>query len=286
MLDWVHILLRSLGAIAMLFLFTRILGKKQIAQLTFFEYVAGISLGEVAGFISTDMESNYLLGVTALCTWFVVPLAAEYLSLKSKKLRDLFEGKSTVLIKEGKILEDNLKKERVTAEELMEQLRTKNVFNVADVEFALMEASGDISVMLKKENQPLTAKHLGVKVGPEQAPQAVIIDGKIINESLATLGLSPGWLHAELDKIGIPVNNVFLAQVDGYGELYIDLYDDRLKTPQPQNKALLLSTLKKSEADLEMFALSTKDEEAKRMYERCSAVLQDVIRNVTPLLKR
>lgn len=286
MLDWVHILLRSLGAIAVLFIFTRLLGKKQIAQLTFFEYIVGIALGDLAGFISTDMEANYFLGLVALVVWFAVPFAVEWLTLKSKTMRDWIEGKATVLIKEGKILEDNLKKERINAEELLEQLRAKNVFNVADVEFALMEPSGDVSVLLKKENQPLTPKHLGIKVGPEHPPQAVIIDGQIINESLATLGLSRGWLHAELDKLGVPVNNVFLAQVDSYGELYIDLYDDRVKLPQPQNKALLLATLKKCEADLEMFALSAQDEKAKRMYEECSSILKRTIEDVTPLLKR
>jgi uncharacterized membrane protein YcaP (DUF421 family) len=285
-LDWVHILLRSLGAIAALFIFTRILGKKQISQLTFFEYIAGITLGELAGFISTDMESHYFLGLTALSVWFIVPLCVEWITLKSKTLRDLFEGKSAVVIKEGKILEDNLKKERFSTDELLQRLRTKDVFNLADVEFAVLETSGDLNVLLKKENQPLTPKHLGIKTAPEQPPQAVIMDGEIIDESLASIGLNRGWLHEELNKLGIPHNNIFLAQVDSYGELYIDVYDDMLKMPSPQNKAMLLATLKKCEADLEMFSLSVETPETKQMYGDCAETLQRTIGELTPLLKR
>jgi uncharacterized membrane protein YcaP (DUF421 family) len=281
-----NIALRSLGAIIMLFLLTRILGKKQISQLTFFEYVAGITLGELAGFISTDMEANYILGVTALLIWFIVPLMIEYLTLKSKKLRDWLEGKGTVVIKEGKILEDNLKKERYSTDELLEQLRTKNVFNVADVEFAILEASGDLSVLLKKENQPLTPKHLGIQVAPERESQAVIMDGNIMDEPLATMGLSREWLQTELEKIGVTKDNVFLGQVDSYGQLTVDLYDDMLKVPAPQGKRLLLATLKKCEADLALFALSTKDEAAKRMYENCEKEMNRVISHLTPLLER
>jgi uncharacterized membrane protein YcaP (DUF421 family) len=285
-LDWVQILIRSLGAMTALFVFTRILGKKQISQLTFFEYIVGITLGELAGFISTNMESHYFLGLTALTVWFIVPLGVEWVTMKSKTLRNMFEGKSTVVIKEGKVLEDNLKKERFSTDELMQRLRTRNVYNLADVEFAVLETSGDLNVLLKKENQPLTPQHLGIKTGPEQPPQAVIMDGEIIDESLATMGLSRGWLHTELNKLGIPQNNVFLAQVDSYGELYIDVYDDMLKMPSPQNRAMLLATLKKCEADLEMFALSVNAQETKQMYGECAETMRRTIDELTPLLKR
>lgn len=285
-MDWIQIVARSLGAIVMLFALTRILGKKQISQLSFFEYVTGITLGELAGFMSTDMEGNFWHGVVSLFVWFAIPFGLELLTLKSKRLREWFEGKGTVLIKEGKVLEDNLKKERFTGDELMEQLRTKNVFRMADVEFAVLEASGDLSVLLKKEYQPLTASHLGITVGPEQEPQTVILDGNILDEPLATIGLNRGWLATELDKLGIPVENVFLGQVDSYKQLYVDLYDDKLKVPAPQTKALLLTTIKKCAADIELFALATKDEKAKVMYAACASQLAASIDALTPLLKR
>jgi uncharacterized membrane protein YcaP (DUF421 family) len=284
--DWLIVFFRALGALVMLFLMTRILGKKQISQLTFFEYVTGITLGELAGFISTDMESHYFLGVIALLVWFIVPYLLELLTLKSKKLREWFEGKGTVLIKDGKIQEDNLKKERLTADELVEQLRTKNIFKVADVEFAMLEASGDLSVLLKKENQPLTPKHLGIKVGPEKETQEVIIDGKIQDEPLAKAGLNRAWLNTELQKLGVAIENVFLGQVDSYGQLYVDLYDDKIKVPAPQEKEVLFATLKKCQADLELFALTVQEASTKKMYGKCAALMNQVVSETTPLLKR
>lgn len=283
---WLFIVFRAVGSLAILFVLTRILGKKQISQLTFFEYVMGITLGEVAGFMSTDIEGNYLYGVIAIFIWFFIPYVGEKLTLKSKTLRQWFEGKGTVVIKEGKILEDNLKKERYTADELMEQLRTKNVFRAADVEFAVLEASGDLSVLLKKENQPLTPAHLGIKTAPEQEPQTVIIDANILDEPLATIGLNREWLNTELAKLGIPIENVFLGQVDSYGQLFVDLYDDQLKVPEPATKAALLATLKKCAADLEMFELETQQPQAKHMYARCSESMEAVVSQLTPLLKR
>ncbi|MFB9328624.1 DUF421 domain-containing protein [Paenibacillus aurantiacus] len=286
MQDWVHILFRSLGTIVMLFVLTRILGKKQISQLTFFEYVTGITLGEIAGFLSTDVERSYLHGVIALAVWFALPLLVELVTLRSKTLREWLEGKGTVLIKEGKVLEDNLKKERYTADELLEQLRAKSVFRVADVEFATLEASGELSVMLKKENQPLTPAMLGIKVAPEEEPQTVIMDGNIMDEPLAVMGLNRGWLHTELEKQGYLLENVFLGQVDAAHQLYLDLYDDQVQVPEPQTKAVLMATLKKCGADLELFALSVDDSGAKQMYGGCASTMNAIIQDMTPLLER
>ncbi|MBB6731785.1 DUF421 domain-containing protein [Cohnella zeiphila] len=283
--NWGEIAIRSLGSMAMLFAMTRILGKKQISQLSFFEYILGITLGELAAFISTDIEAHYFHGVVALLIWFLIPFGLEFLMLKSRKLRHWFEGKGRIMIKEGKVLEDNLKKERITADELLEQLRGKSVFNMADVEFAVMETNGDLNVLLKKDKQPLTASHLGIKMVNEVEPQTVIIDGKYIDEPLATLGLSRGWLNTELEKIGVTVENVFLGQVDAYQQVYVDLYDDKLKVPAPQGKALLLATLKKTQADLELFASASQNEDAKRMYERNSRELADVVSQLTPILQ-
>lgn len=283
---WGHIFFRSLGAIIILFLIARILGKKQISQLTLFEYIFGITLGELAGFMSTDIESNYVHGIVALVTWSAVAYLFEIVTMKSMTLQYWLEGTGTVMIKDGKVLEDNLKKEKFTGKELMESLRKKNVFNLADVEFALLESSGDLSVLVKKENQPITPKHLGIKVAPEPEPQMVINDGEILDELLATTGMSRGWLRTELDKQGVPLENVFLGQVNGFGELYLDLYDDQLKVQQPQNRAILWATLKKCEADLELFGLSTKDKAARKLYAAQVTELKKVISTLTPILKR
>lgn len=114
----------------------------------------------------------------------------------------------------------------------------------------------------------------------------MIMDGKMMDEPLATIGLSREWLYTELEKIGVTIENVFLGQVDAYGQLYVDLYDDKLQVPEPQQKASLLAQLKKCEADLEMFGLSTDNETVKQMYEQCSNQLKQIITDVRPLLIR
>ncbi|MFC8688668.1 DUF421 domain-containing protein [Brevibacillus porteri] len=284
--DWLSILLRSIGAVAYLFLLTKIIGKRQIKQLTYIEYIVGISIGSIAAFMATEMDGPVYHSLIGMGIFALFPYLMEWLSLKSKFLRDLFEGKSTVLIKEGKILEDNLKKERLTAEDLMEQLRIKNVFRVADVEFALMETSGEVSVLLKSESQPVTPKHLELTVAPSEENQVVIMDGVIMDEPLATAGLNRRWVRTELQKAGVALENVFLGQVDKGGELYLDLYDDKLMVPGAQAMKLAFATLKKCQADLELYALNTKNEQMKRTYQTDSEQLQQIIDQVKPFMIR
>ncbi|MGF9908138.1 DUF421 domain-containing protein [Brevibacillus porteri] len=284
--DWINITLRAIGAVAYLFLLTKIIGKRQIKQLTYIEYIVGISIGSIAAFMATEMDGPIYHSLIAMGVFALFPVLMEWLSLKSKFLRDLFEGKATILIKEGKILEDNLKKERLTAEDLMEQLRAKNVFRVADVEFALMETSGEVSVLLKSESQPVTPKHLELTVAPSEENQVVIMDGVIMDEPLATAGLNRRWVRTELQKAGVALENVFLGQVDKGGELYLDLYDDKLMVPGAQATKLAFATLKKCQADLELYALSTKNEQMKRTYQTDSEQLQQIIDQVKPFMIR
>lgn len=282
--EWIETALRTALAVIVLFFFTKALGKRQIAQLSLFEYITGITIGSIAAYVSMDLESHWALGVISLAVWISMSILIEFMQLKSKKMRDFVDSKAVVLVKDGKILEDHLKQVRVTSDEFLAELRKKNVFNAADVEFALMEPTGEINILLKRENQPLTPKHLGIKVSPDVAPQAVIMDGKMLDEPLATLGLSRQWLNMELEKIGVAIENVYLGQVDGYQQLYVDLFDDNLQIPEPQKKAVLYATLKKCEADLEMYGLSTNDKAVKAMYQQCVDEMQQVISDMKPIL--
>lgn len=283
--DWLIVVLRSLLFLVVLFAITKWLGKKQISELSFFEYVTGITIGNIGAEMATGIEKSIANGILSIVTFAVVPFLAGIISLKNKPFRDFMEGKGTVFIKDGKIMEDNLKKEKYTIDELLDLLRKKSVYQAADVEFAVLEATGDLNVLLKKENRPLTAKDLGIAVAPSKEPQTVIMDGEILDEPLATIGQSRRWLHTELEKLGVTIENVFLGQVDSYGQLTVDLFDDKLQVPSPQEKPLLLSTMKKCQADLELFALGTEVEKAKHMYSQNSQKLQEAIDKVTPLLR-
>lgn len=284
MAQWLEIVLRTLCAVVVLFLMTKVLGKRQVSQLSFFEYLTGITIGSLAAYISLDLEANWYLGLIGLGVWVGCSLLIEFLQIKSKKARDFIDFKATVLIKDGKILEGNLKKERLTTDELMEQLRKKDVFQVADVEFAIMESSGEINILQTRENLPLTPKDLGIQVAPEKVAQVVVMDGKVMDEPLRVAGFNQGWLVEELDKQGAKIKDVFLAQVDAYGQLTIDLYDDQIQVPKNEERKLLYSNLKKCQADLELFSLSTKSKKAKKMYEECSKQIEKIIAEVKPIL--
>ncbi|EOO14188.1 MULTISPECIES: DUF421 domain-containing protein [Bacillus] len=283
--EWTLVILRSVFILIILFAITKWLGKRQISQLSFFEYIAGMTIGDIAAQVSTGLDSKFFHGVFAILIFAVVPFFTGILSLKNKTARDFFEGKSTVLIKDGKILEDNLKKEKYTSDELLELLRGKDAFSVADVEFAVLEPSGELNVLLKKDRQPLTAKDVGLKVPNEKEPQTVIMDGNVLDEPLSSSGHNRAWLHSELEKLGVVIENVFLGQVDSYGQLTIDIYNDKLQMPSPQNKPLLLASLKKCNADLELFSLETKSKSASDMYSKNAKQIEKILNKVTYLLK-
>lgn len=281
---WIDIFIRSFVFLALLFFITKILGKKQISELSFFEYVSGITIGSIAGEAITGLEKNIYHGILAVLIFGLVTLLADILALKSKSFRDIVEGRGTVFIKDGKILEENLKKEKYTIDELSALLRQKDIFRVADVEFAVLEPRGNLSTLLKKENRPLTPKDLNMTMPNEKEPQTVIMDGSILDEALRSAGKSRGWLSTELEKLELTLDNVFIGQVDSYGELTVDIYDDKMQTPSPTQRPLLLATLKKVQADLEIFSLGTEDEASKAMYKKNAKLVQDTIDKLTPYL--
>lgn len=111
------------------------------------------------------------------------------------------------------------------------------------------------------------------------------MDGNILDEPLSTRGFNRGWLNEELEKIGVSVDNVFLGQIDSDGQLTIDLYDDQINVPSPQEKPLLLASLKKCQADLELFSLQTESKEAKQMYLNNSKRVDDILNKLLPILQ-
>jgi uncharacterized membrane protein YcaP (DUF421 family) len=281
---WVFIIVRSVIFLLLLFLTTKLLGKKQISELSFFEYVAGITIGSIAGEVVTGLESNMYHGALAIIVFGLITFLADYLSLKSKKFRDVMDGRGAVIIKDGKVLEDHLKKEKYTIDELSALLRQKDIFNIADVEYAVLEPRGNLSTLLKRENRPLTPKDLQMKMSNEKEPQTVIMDGEVLLEALRSAEKSPGWLRTELEKLDVTLENVFIGQVDSYGVLTVDLYDDKINVPQPVQRPLLMAMLKKTHADLEVFSLATECEKSKIMYEKNAAIVQDIIDQLKPYL--
>ncbi|ADO56288.1 DUF421 domain-containing protein [Paenibacillus polymyxa] len=284
MQDWAEVAIRTLMAVAILFLITKILGKRQVSQLSLFEYITGITIGNLAATIPMERESTWYLGLIALSVWVLTTLGIEYLQIKSKKVRDITDGRTTILIKDGKILEDNLRKERLTLDELMEQLRSKNVFRVADVEFALMETSGEVNVLLTKDKQPVTLKDLNMLQLPEKEPTAVIMDGQLMEQQMAYMGITQQWLDAKLKEKSLTVKDVFFAQVDTQGELYIDPYSDnvQLSKVKDSNQAVL-TLLEQCTTELQKLASGSSEQQRKQLYEQCSQSLKEAIQEMKPI---
>ncbi|MRG86309.1 DUF421 domain-containing protein [Salinibacillus xinjiangensis] len=286
MTDFLLTFVRTFIAFVVLLILTRIMGKKQISQFTFFDYVVGITIGSIGASIAVNENVKIMNGIYSLIYLTIFLLITSYIALKSFVFRDATEGSPTILVENGKILEDNLKKVRFTYDDLMTMLREKNVFNLSDAELAVLETDGKVSVMKKAETQPVTPQTLGLMVEEVHRPQLVIIDGKLIEKKLKEYGYTKEWLQGEIEKQGAQnFSDVFLAQIDSKGNVYVDLYVDDTDDQQIQQKPLLAAQLRKIQADLEGFALQTKNKEAKQLYYEQSQQLQQLINDLNPLLK-
>lgn len=286
MSEYTIVIVRSIFAFFFILLLARLLGKKQIAQLTFFDYITGISIGNMAAALAIDTTMQPMDAIIGLILFTLLSTLVVFGALKSLKLRKLVEGSPTILIRNGNVLEKNLFKVKITFDDLMQGLREKNVFKLADVEMATLETSGVITVMKKTEYNPLTPKDIGLPVESEHTPSLVIVDGRLLSKRLSYLGYSEEWLLGEILKQG--ANNfkdVFLAQIDSMGNVYADLYNEEEKRPQVKQKPLLAAQLRKTQADLEGFAIQTNDQNAKQMYYNQSIELQNLIDNINPYLK-
>ncbi len=284
--EWVITLLRSTGLFLLALFLVRLMGKRSTSSLTFFDFVTVIVIGVIIATLSLNLIPNGINGLVTLAVWTIFPALVYLLSIKYKAVRDIVHYKETVLINHGKILEDKLMKVRYTPEDLLSALRKKNIFNIDNVEFAVMEPTGDVSVLLKKGKQPITAKTTGMPVGMESVPQTVMLDGIIMDEALTAMGLNRQWLHTELEKVGVAPENVFIGQVDSGGQLYIDLFDDAVIVPAPKTKELAYVTLRKAQSDCEAYALATIDQDTKGMFANSAKILLEVANELEPWLKQ
>ncbi len=280
------ILVRSLASFIAIFVLARMLGKAQISQLTFFDYVVGITIGDMASSVAIDTAVEFINGIIGLLVFASLSIIFSFGAIKSYTFRKIVEGSPTILIKDGKVLEKNLLKCKLTYNDLMAGLREKDAFKLSEVELAVLETDGQISVMKKAEYEPLTPKDLDLTVEEEHKPSMIIIDGSLMEKRLNYLGYSKEWILGEVMKKGAnSIDDVFLAQIDSQGNVYVDLYDDQLKTQQIKQKPLLAAQLRKIQANLESFALQTNDKTAKKMYYNQSKELQNLIQQINPYLK-
>ncbi|MCR8657042.1 DUF421 domain-containing protein [Paenibacillus endoradicis] len=203
---------RTLIALLVMFILTKMLGKRQLSEISLFGYISGISIGNIAAYIAMEDDKLWSLGIIALIIWVGITMLLEYWTLKSKKTRSVVDGNRRTLIANGIVLKDALHKERYTVEELLQRLRNKDVYKLSDVESASIEANGDISVFLKQDFNPLTPNMLGMTIEPEKEPITLIVDGSMDLETMRSNGISEVWLKKQLDTVNLKYEDVFIAQ--------------------------------------------------------------------------
>lgn len=283
---WLILLFNSIILFFLALLLTRFMKKKTLSNATPFDFISYAVIAIIITLISLNIITNIYFGLITLAVWAMIPIILDYASMKSQWIYNIINGKERVLIKNGKVMEDNLSKERITGQEFLQTLRSKKTFNLADVEFAVMETTGDINVSLKADKKPVTSYDLGKKVASKTEPQTVILDGNMLNEGLTNSGLNQGWLRTELENKGVALENVFIGQVDSSGDLYVDLFDDMIQVPKTQIKEMLYASLQKSQSDLMSFSLDTDNKVAKAMYLKNAENLKRVLQKLEPYLLR
>lgn len=220
--DILTTILHSIVSVVILFILTRIMGKKQLSQLTFFDYVVGISIGSIAAAFAVDSSINYAKGITGLIIYALFPVILSIISLKNYKARKLLDGKPIILVNNGQIVEKNLKKVQLTVNDVLEECRLKNAFNLADIEFAILETSGKMSVELKPPNQPLTPKDMNIQTAYQGLCLNVIIDGDILDNHLRMIGKDRMWMQEELRKQNVlDFKEVLLGYIDSKNQLVV-----------------------------------------------------------------
>lgn len=221
------VLVRGIIGFFTLLIFARILGKQQISQLTFFDYVLGITIGSMASTLTTDLTSSAWAHWVGLLTWAVICFIMQWSTLRSKTISSYIDGEPTIVVMNGQIMEDAMKKMRFRLSDLLEQLRGKDVFDLKEVQFAVLEKDGQLSVLKKPEYIPVTPKDMNLYTGPGGLTITLIYDGTIIPKNLKVINKDKEWLTDELRKKGInDVEDVFMAAIDKTNNLYIDLYKD------------------------------------------------------------
>lgn len=216
------VFLRAITSLVFLFLITKIIGKKQVSELSLFDYVIGISIGNFAAEMTINLESNELNGLFAVFIFGIIAYLVSIGTMKSIKLRRFFMGNPTILIEKGKIIESNMVKVKMDVNDMLEQCRCNGYFDISQIEYAVLEANGELSILPKAKYRPLTPDDMNIDVKKEGLCANVLIDGKIMYKNLNNINKDEKWLKHELKVKGYKdLSKILLVTVDCYDKLII-----------------------------------------------------------------
>ena len=228
MSDFLNICFRTILILIILFFITKMMGKKQISELNFFDYVVGITIGSIAADISLDIEKNMIAGIAALFIYGFISYIISFVSIKSILARRFFIGVPTVLVEKGKIIESGLKKSKIDVNDLLMEARENGYFNLDEIDYALMEVNGNISFLPKEKEKPVTKKDMKIKCSNEGLTVNGIIDSKYMVNNMKAINKDKEWLDHELKVNGYDnYDNILLATIDN--NYKVTIYEKNVK---------------------------------------------------------
>ncbi len=228
MSDFLNICFRTILVLIILFFITKMMGKKQISELNFFDYVVGITIGSIAADISLDIEKNMIAGIAALFIYGFISYIISFVSIKSILARRFFIGVPTVLVEKGKIIESGLKKSKIDVNDLLMVARENGYFNLDEIDYALMEVNGNISFLPKEKEKPVTKRDMKIKCSNEGLTVNAIIDSKYMANNMKAINKDKEWLDHELKVNGYDnYDNILLATIDN--NYKVTIYEKNVK---------------------------------------------------------
>lgn len=228
MSNFFNICFRTILVLIILFFITKMMGKKQISELNFFDYVVGITIGSIAADISLDIEKNMIAGIAALFIYGFISYIISFVSIKSILARRFFIGVPTVLVEKGKIIESGLKKSKIDVNDLLMVARENGYFNLDEIDYALMEVNGNISFLPKEKEKPVTKRDMKIKCSNEGLTVNAIIDSKFMVNNMKAINKDKEWLDHELKVNGYDnYDNILLATIDN--NYKVTIYEKNVK---------------------------------------------------------
>lgn len=231
-MEIINIIIKSAGSIVALFILTKLLGKKQIEQLNLFDYVIGISIGNVVAEMSINKEVIFWDGVIAMAVYTLISIAITYITTKSIAMRRWIGGTPVTIIENGKIIEAGLKEVKFDINDLLEEARTNGYFELSEIEYAIMEANGKISFLPKSKYKPLTPNDMKMKPAYKGLTANIVIDGVIMEKNLKYLSKDRKWLASRLKNMGYQDVEKLLLVTCSTDE-QITVYEKNVKEQKP-----------------------------------------------------
>lgn len=221
-MDIIKIIFLSLGSIVVLFILTKIMGNREMSQLSMFDYIVSITIGSIAAEMSTSLENNFWEPVVAMIIYGVVATAISYFTCKSIKVRRIVAGKGKILYDNGKLYRKNFIKSKLDINEFLMQARINGYFNLADIQTAILEPNGRISFLPLSTKRPVNSVDLNLAPSPDNVVINLIVDGVVLQENLQKINQNAKWLEKELEKQNISnPTDVFLATYDNSNNLSV-----------------------------------------------------------------